>query len=224
MARRSILGRPISHCRFGYVPWRRSGLLGRPGSSAPPLSGDRHPLRRSCGGWAGSCNFQRSDARTTGAPIFFMLAELTMARQSCPASSTSSVCVQPEMQTFAGRSIPGSTMPRIDWRDCPRVQRLDRPGVRRALLARRAGHPVRPIVRPTRDARQSDGLFVPNLSSDRLHDRRRRTREVSGDRRSHSVPPRRRSPARCGGQAIVPDCATIPEGIHRRNCVLARNG
>jgi dienelactone hydrolase len=172
----------------------------------------------------GGCSFQSRDARTTGAPIFFMLSELDDGTPAMPCveyiqrlrtagNANIRWAVYPGVY-HAHESTGGIATVRDDWtgRNCSGRFWRDDDGV---IVARDTGERVRGNV--------TDFLF-------RTCEERGYT--IGGDERVmaqstadllqflRDVDVLQDAEAR----AVVPDCATIPAGIVRRNCERARNG
>jgi dienelactone hydrolase len=173
----------------------------------------------------GGCNFQQRDVRTTVTPIFFMLAELDDAhlvptcvdyiqRMRAAGNPNIRLAVYPGVH-HAYEGTAGIGFVAKDWtsRDCAGRFLRDEQGI---LYDRASGR------RATQD-NQNDFLIRTCLQ---------RGHTVGGDERVKAQATAdllqflrdtevlRDEEAR----AVVPDCATVSEGIHRRNCIRARNG
>jgi dienelactone hydrolase len=173
----------------------------------------------------GGCNLPRRDARTTGAPIFFMFGELDdgtpvlpcidyIQRMRQAGNANVRFAVYPGVY-HAYDSAAGIHFGAEDWTAAACAGRFfaDENGV---LFDRASGQ------RATA-GNQTDYLWQTCLS---------RGYTVGGDERVKAqaiadlvqflrdVQVLHDDEAR----AIVPDCSSIPEGIVRRNCIRARNG
>jgi TPR repeat protein/dienelactone hydrolase len=173
----------------------------------------------------GGCNFQQRDARSNGAPIFFMLAELDDGTPVMPC-----VAYIQRMRAAGNSNIRWAVYPGVfhayegtggvgfvpnDWTGRACAGRFWR-DERYTLYLRSSG------LRATQ-GNQTEYLFRTCLQTGYT---------VGGDDRVKAqaiadliqflrdVEVLRDEAAR----AIVPECGTIPDGKHRRNCVRARNG
>lgn len=174
---------------------------------------------------AGSCNFQQRDVRTTGAPMFFMLAELDDGTPAMP-------CVEyiQRMRAAGNANIRWAVYPGVyhafewtagigfapnDWTGRACAGRFWR-DERNILYERSSG-------RRATNGNQTDFLFRQCMQIGYT---------VGGDERvkaqatSDLIQFLRDAEVLHDDEAraVVPDCATIPDGIQRRNCVRARNG
>jgi dienelactone hydrolase len=173
----------------------------------------------------GGCNFQQRDVRTTGAPMFFMLAELDEAnlvptcidyiqRMRAAGNPNIRLAVYPGVH-HAYEGTAGIGFAAKDWisRDCAGRFLRDE---QRLLYDRASGG------RATQGA-ENDFLIRTCLQrgytvggDDRV--KAQATADLLQFLRDSEV--LRDEEAR----AVVPDCATVSEGIYRRNCIRARNG
>jgi TPR repeat protein len=174
---------------------------------------------------AGSCNFQQRDARTTGAPMFFMLAELDDGTPALPcvefiqrlrAAGNANVrwAVYPGVYhafewtagiAFAPNDWTGRACAGRFWRDERNVL-YERSSGRRATTGNQTDFLFRTCLQ-TGYTVGGDERVKAQATADLLQFLR--DADVLWDDEA---------------RAVVPDCATIPEGVHRRNCVRARNG
>jgi dienelactone hydrolase len=173
----------------------------------------------------GGCNFQQRDVRTTGAPIFFMLAELDDGTPAMPCveyiqriraagNQMTRWAVYPGVfHTF--ESTGGIGFARMDWTGRACAGRYFR-GDRYALYDRSSGNRVtagnlaeylRRTCLEFGYTVGGDGRVKAQATADLLQFLR--DAEILRDDEV---------------RAVVPDCAGFPEGIHRRNCIRARNG
>ena len=173
----------------------------------------------------GGCNLQQRDARTTGAPMFFMLGELDDGTPALP-------CVEyiERMRTAGNANIRWAVYPGVyhayewtggigfapdDWTARACAGRFWRDEWSR-LYDRSSGQ------RATQD-NQTDFLFRTCLQTGYTIGGDERVKaQATADLIQFLRDAEILSDAEA--RAIVPDCVTIPEGIHRRNCVRARNG
>ena len=173
----------------------------------------------------GSCNFQLRDARTTGAPIFFMLAELDevlqvhscvdfIQRMRAAGPAAIRLGVYPGVH-HAYEGTAGIGFAAQDWssRDCAgRFFRddqgiiYDRASGKRAAQGDQTDFLIRTCLKRGYAA-GGDERVKAQAMADLLQFLR--DVEVLSDAEA---------------RAVVPDCATVSDGIHRRNCIRARNG
>jgi dienelactone hydrolase len=171
----------------------------------------------------GGCNFQNEDARTTGAPIFFMLAELDDYTPIRP-------CLE-----YADRMRAAGN---------PHVRLAVYPGVYHAfegtggIAEAHVEHGKRCSFFRNAEGRLTDRANGQAVPANR---ERRYVLEHCVDHGPVTIHGDQRVKAQATAdllqflrdvgivedaeaRAIVPDCSTLPEGIHRRNCVRARAG
>lgn len=173
----------------------------------------------------GGCNLQPRDTATTGAPIFFMLAELDDGTPALPcvelilrlrAAGNANVrwAVYPGVH-HAHEATTGAEFLLKDWtaRACAgRFFREADGGVTDRATGRRPDEPnlTKFLSATCIEAGYTiggDERVKSQSTADLLQFLR--DAEVLRDEEA---------------RAVVPDCESIPEGIHRRICVRARNG
>lgn len=174
---------------------------------------------------SGGCNIPARDARTTGAPIFFMLAELDNGTPAMPCLDYAQrmrlagnrevrIAVYPGVyHAYEGTGGISQATDDETARACAGRYVQD---ARRRLFDRATGRPV---------AAGRERRFLLETCIERGY-------TVGGDARVKAqatadllqflrdVEVLHDAEAR----AVVPDCAAIPDGPHRRNCTRARNG
>jgi TPR repeat protein/dienelactone hydrolase len=173
----------------------------------------------------GSCNLQQRDARTTGAPIFFMLAELDdgtpvlpcieyIGRMRAAGNPNIRWAVYPGVYhayewtggiSFAPDDWTGRACAGRFWRD-ERGRLYERSSGQLATQGNQTEFLFRTCLQ-TGFTTGGDERVKAQATADLLQSLR--DAEILTDAEA---------------RAIVPDCSAIPEGIHRRNCVRARNG
>jgi dienelactone hydrolase len=170
----------------------------------------------------GGCNFQAQDARTTGAPIFFMLGDLDDETPAQPcleyaqrlrAAGNGNVRLAVYPGVYHAYNWTGGIARTIDddFRRCSIFWKDSGTWVDRAT-----GRDV---------AARYDWLInncVDQAQPHRVGGDRRVEAQASADLlqflRDYGVIDD------AAARAVVPDCGTVPEGIHRYNCVRARSG
>lgn len=174
---------------------------------------------------AGSCNFQLRDPRTTGAPIFFMMAELdeVLTVPSCidliqrmRAAGPSRIRIAVYPGVYHGyENTGGIVFAEGDWNSGGCAGRFlrdesyvlyDRVTGRRATTGEQGEFLVRTCLkRGYRDG--GDDRVKAQASADLLQF----LRDVNVLRDEEA-------------RAVVPNCGSMPPGIVQENCVRARNG
>ena len=148
-----------------------------------------------------------------------------MARRRFGASSTSNVCVQLEMPTSVGPSIRESTTLMNGREELASRLMIGPPGACAGRFWRDEWGRLydRSSGQTATQGNQTDFLFRTCLQTGYTIGGGERVKaQATADLIQFLRDAEILSDAEA--RAIVPDCVTIPEGIHRRNCVRARNG
>ena len=173
----------------------------------------------------GSCNFQLREPRTTGAPILFMLAELDdvlsvpncidlIQRMRAAGPSNIRIAVYPGVH-HGFESTGGIVFAEKDWNSggCAGRFLRDESGVlfdratgRRATTGDQADFLVRTCLKLGHRGGGDD-----RVKSQAAADLLQFLRDVEVLRDEEA-------------RVVVPDCASVPLGIARENCIRARNG